>query len=155
KYFNHPGVAVNFASGDFAYGPEYPASSGLVTSVGGTFLNGDSSARGYSEVAWSGQSTGAGTGTASGCATGEGKPSWQTDGGCANRTQNDVSAVADAPDGVDFFSSSGSCTGTSGSGADCPAFGTSVAAPIITAVWALAGAPHTGTYPAQYLYQSG
>jgi subtilase family serine protease len=155
KFFNHPGVALSFASGDAGYGPEYPASSGLVTSVGGTYLTGDTSTRGYSEVAWSGQGTGAGTGTASGCATGEGKPSWQTDGGCANRTLNDVSAVASALDGVDLFTSSGSCPDATGTtAADCPAFGTSVAAPIITAVYALAGTPHAGTYPAQYLYQA-
>jgi hypothetical protein len=154
RYFNHPGVAVSFASGDAGYGPGYPASSGLVTSVGGTYLSGDSSARGYSEVAWSGQSTGPGTGAASGCSTGEGKPSWQTDAGCANRTQNDVSAVADAKDGVDLISTF--CTPPPGSTSpDCAAFGTSVAAPIITAVYALAGTPHAGTYPAQYLYQSG
>ena len=39
KYFNHPGVAITVASGDFGYGAGYPASSQFVTSVGGTYLN--------------------------------------------------------------------------------------------------------------------
>ena len=40
-YFNHPGVVTTFASGDGGYGANYPASSGLVTSVGGTYLTGE------------------------------------------------------------------------------------------------------------------
>ena len=37
-YFNHPGVAIDFASGDSGFGAIYPAASQLVTSVGGTYL---------------------------------------------------------------------------------------------------------------------
>jgi hypothetical protein len=145
-YFNHPGVAITFASGDYRYGAGYPSSSQLVTSVGGTYLNSSLAARGWSEVAWSGQSTGGGTGTQSGCSSGEAKPGWQTDPGCANRTENDVSAVADAPQGVEFYSSTRECDGV------CQAYGTSVATPVVAAVYALAGAPRAGTYPAQYPY---
>ncbi len=148
-YFNHPGVVLTFASGDFGFGPGYPASSNLVTSVGGTFLQTAGTTRGWTESVWAGQSTGAGTGTAAGCSSGEQKPSWQLDAGCQNRTQNDVSAVADAPDGIATVSSSANCLGS------CSAFGTSVAAPIIAAVYALAGTPVANTYPAGYLYQSG
>ena len=43
EYFNHPGVAMTFASGDYGYGASYPASSPLVTSVGGTYLTGGGS----------------------------------------------------------------------------------------------------------------
>ncbi len=145
-YFDHPGVAIAVASGDFRYGTGYPASSQLVTSVGGTYLYTDGSARGWSEVAWNGQSTGAGTGTQSGCSSGEPKPAWQSDPGCANRTENDVAAVADAPGGVEFYSSAIECGGT------CQAFGTSVATPVIAAVYALAGTPRAGTFPVQYPY---
>jgi len=42
--------------------------------------------RGWTEAAWSG--------TGSGCSAYEKKPAWQTDTGCANRTNNDVAAVA-------------------------------------------------------------
>jgi hypothetical protein len=150
-YFDHPGVAITVASGDFRYAAGYPASSQLVTSIGGTFLYPDSAspastAGGWSEVAWSGQSSGAGTGTQSGCSAGEPKPAWQSDPGCANRTENDVAAVADAQDGVEFYSSGIDCGGS------CQAFGTSVATPIIAAVYALAGTPRPGTFPAQYPY---
>ncbi|HEX4832974.1 MAG TPA: ricin-type beta-trefoil lectin domain protein [Trebonia sp.] len=145
-YFNHPGVAITVASGDYRYGAGYPASSQLVTSVGGTYLNASSLARGWSEVAWSGQSTGGGTGTESGCSAGEPKPAWQADAGCANRTENDVAAVADAPQGVEFYSSARDCGGV------CQAYGTSVATPVIAATYALAGTPRPGTYPAQYPY---
>ncbi len=155
-YFSHPGVAMSFASGDYGFGATYPGSSGLVTSVGGTYLTNSSDSRGYTESVWAGQSTGPGTGTAAGCSSGEGKPSWQTDTGCTNRTQNDVAAVADAPYGIDVYSSSGDCdgyTGAFGEDNDCAVYGTSVATPIITATYALAGTPELDTYPVSYLYQ--
>ena len=155
-YFNHPGVVMDFAAGDYGFAPTYPGSSGLVTSVGGTYMNSDGS-----QVVWTGQSTGPGTGTAAGCSAGEAKPSWQTDTGCTNRTQNDVSAVADAPAGIDEYTSSGDCGPDLDSGGafnepnDCAIYGTSVATPIITAIYALANpdGPVLNTYPASYLYQ--
>jgi hypothetical protein len=151
RYFDHPGDAITFASGDLGYAAGYPASSELVTSVGGTYLypvgtDAGSGARGWSEVAWTGQTTGPGSGTQSGCSAGEPKPAWQSDPGCASRTENDVAAVADAQDGVQFYSSGVDCGGM------CQAFGTSVATPIIAAVYALAGVPRAGTFPAQYPY---
>ena len=162
KYFNHPGKVIAFASGDYGYGPGYPASSGLVISVGGTYLQDDSAA---DQTAWNED----GYATASGCSAGEGKPSWQTDPGCATRTENDVSAVADAPSaaappvgdlpypgGIDVYSSSGDCGPSDGDpGAfetktgDCSFVGTSLATPIITAVYALAGTPGAEHVPGQ------
>lgn len=150
-YFNHPGEVMDFAVGDYGFGATYPGSSGLVTSVGGTYLTSSSDSRGYSESVWTGQSTGPGTGTGAGCSSGEGKPSWQTDTGCTNRTQNDIAAVADAPDGIDEYSSSGDCNDIFAN--QCQVYGTSVATPIITAIFALAGSPAQNTYPVSYLYQ--
>jgi hypothetical protein len=159
QYFNHPGVVTAFASGDFGYGAEYPASSELVTSVGGTYLTMSNGAR-ASETVWN-DSIGA---TGSGCSAGEPKPSWQTDtgsSGCANRTENDVAAVASGPDGIALYDSYNSsaggvtCNDSGVSGDDwCKAYGTSVATPIITSVYALAGTPAANTYPSQYLYQN-
>jgi hypothetical protein len=153
KYFNHPGVAITVASGDYGYGATYPGSSQLVTSVGGTYLNRTSSGT-WTQTVWDGQGTGLGTGTAAGCSSGEPEPAWGLNASgslasslCANRTQNDVAAVADAPDGVQIVSSDPMCEGF------CQAYGTSVAAPIIAAMYALAGTPVSGTYPASYLYQ--
>jgi Ricin-type beta-trefoil lectin domain len=160
KYFNHPGVVIDFASGDYGFGAGYPASSQLVTSVGGTNLNSDGT-----ESVWNGQfPSPPGTGTGAGCSSGEAKPSWQADGGCQNRTENDVAAVADAPFGIDAYSSSGDCNVPTGTdpGAfnepnDCAVTGTSASTPIVTAIYALAlpNGPVPNTYPASYLYQSG
>jgi len=145
--FNHPGVAITAASGDFGYGTQYPADSQLVTSVGGTTLTGASPTTKGTETAWAG--------TGSGCSTLEPKPSWQTDTnattGCLNRTENDVSAVADPSTGVaiydTFANSVGLASGYNQVG------GTSASTPIITSVYALAGTPTSGTYPSSYPYQ--
>jgi len=163
-YFNHPGVVTAFASGDFGYGPSYPAASGLVTSVGGTYLSSSSNARGYSEAAWTGtgsQADGTGASEGVGCSSGEGQPSWQTGTEaaalCQNRMQNDVSAVANAQFGIDIYSSSGDCNtnGAFDTPNDCRVEGTSVSTPLITSVYALAGNQSANTYPSSYLYQSG
>jgi hypothetical protein len=156
-YFNHPGVAVTFASGDLGYGPAYPAASQLVTSVGGTYLaTTTSTSRGWKESVWNDQPASVGGATQSGCSASEGKPSWQSDPGCANRTQNDVSAVASGPEGVSIYDSFDSCAGAP-TGSWCSGYGTSLATPIIAAVYALADTPSAmqRTYPSSYLYESG
>jgi hypothetical protein len=153
-YFNHPGVATTFASGDFGYAAGYPASSQFVTSVGGTYLD-ENASDDWTSTVWNDNGSEntddiAGA-TASGCSAGEPQPSWGPDSPdstssslCANRTENDVSAVADAPSGVDIYSSD--CNGF------CDAYGTSAATPIIAAIYALAGTPAANTYPASYPY---
>jgi hypothetical protein len=155
-YFNHPGDAVTFASGDLGYGAAYPAASQLVTSVGGTYLTTASNSRGWTESVWNDQPATVGGATQSGCSASEGKPSWQTDSGCANRTQNDVSAVASGPEGVSMYDSFDSCAGAP-TGSWCSGYGTSLATPIIAAVYALANSPSAmqRTYPSSYLYESG
>jgi len=150
NYYNHPGVAITAATGDCGYnctgqlpsnaylGVEYPAASPYVVAVGGTSLTRDGSARGWTESAWGNADGGAG----SGCSLYESKPSWQHDTGCVNRTQADVSAVADPETGVYIFENGNwYVTG-----------GTSAASPIIAAVFALAGGPAPRAYPASYLY---
>ncbi|MBV8302845.1 MAG: S53 family peptidase [Acidimicrobiia bacterium] len=125
-YYNHPGVAITVSSGDGGYGVEYPASSGYVTAVGGTSLVPANNSRGWTESAWSG--------AGSGCSGYEPKPAWQTDTGCNARTVADVSAVADPNTGVAVYDSYGS------GGSNWYVFGgTSVASPIIAAVYALGG----------------
>ena len=137
-YFNHPGVAITAASGDFGYGTVFPSASQYVTSVGGTSLTQDSSvSRGWSETAWSG--------TGSGCSLYETKPTWQTDTGCTNRTETDVSAVADPNTGVALYDSYSQ-------GGWTEVGGTSVATPIIASTYALGGTPVSGTYPSSYPY---
>jgi subtilase family serine protease len=144
SYYNHPGVAITASAGDSAYGAEYPAASQYVTAVGGTSLSRDSSSRGWTESVWSTSST---EGTGSGCSAYDPKPSWQTDSGCSMRMIGDVSAVADPATGVsvyDTYQASG--WNTYG--------GTSASSPIIASVYALAGTPSSGSYPAQFPYNA-
>jgi subtilase family serine protease len=132
-HFNHPGIAITASSGDNGFGVSYPASSPFLTAVGGTSLTrATSTARGWTESAWSG--------AGSGCSAFEPKPAWQTDTGCANRTVADVSAVADPDTGVNVLFM----------GAWVTVGGTSASAPIIAGVYGLAGnaaATNAGSFP--------
>ncbi len=121
SYFNHPGVPFVFSSGDSGYGTQYPAASPNVTAAGGTtlYVNTDDSYN--SETAWSDGG--------SGCSAYEPKPSFQQDSGCSNRTIADVSADADPNTGaLVIYSGNGYQFG-----------GTSLAAPIISSFYAMAG----------------
>lgn len=124
---NNPGVPIVAGAGDSGFGVGWPASSRYVTAVGGTTLKRSLfSSRGFWETAWAG--------TGSGCSAYIGKPDWQTDSGCTMRTVTDVAAVADPNTGVsvyDTYLSSNQGWGEYG--------GTSVAAPIVAGVYALAG----------------
>jgi subtilase family serine protease len=132
--YNHPGVAITASSGDsgFAAGPQVPAASGFVTSVGGTHLTRAATARGWKEKVWSQ--------AGSGCSTFVAKPAWQTDSGCSKRTIADVSAVADPNTGVTVYDTFGPDLGFEVFG------GTSVSSPIIASVYALAGNEASLTY---------
>ncbi|MCD9873853.1 putative Ig domain-containing protein [Streptomyces guryensis] len=142
SYFKHPGVAITVSAGDSAYGSEYPATSQYVTAVGGTALSTSSNSRGWTESVWKTSST---EGTGSGCSAYDPKPSWQTDSGCSKRMEADVSAVADPATGVAVYDTYG------GSGWAVYG-GTSASSPIIAGVYALAGTPGSGDYPAKYPY---
>ncbi|MFE0461230.1 peptidase S8, partial [Kitasatospora sp. NPDC058965] len=88
--YAHPGVAIFASSGDSGYGSgiaSVPAAYSSVIAVGGTSLTKDTSARGWSETAWSG--------AGSACSAWVDKPTWQTDPDCPGRMVADVSAVAD------------------------------------------------------------
>ena len=124
-YYTHPGVAVTVSSGDAGYGTQYPAASRYVTAVGGTSLTHASGA--WTETAWSG--------AGSGCSAYIAKPSFQHDSGCARRSVADVSAVADPNTGVAVYDS----YAYGGSKGWMVFGGTSVAAPIVASVYALAG----------------
>jgi subtilase family serine protease len=133
SHFNHPGIAITVSSGDGGYGVEFPAASRYVTAVGGTTLTRDNSARGFSETVWSG--------AGSGCSAYITKPSWQTDAGCSRRTVADVAAVANPATGVSVYD-----TFRLHPGGWLVFGGTSVSAPIIGAVYALAGNAGSITY---------
>ncbi len=115
-----------------------------MTSVGGTALSSSSNSRGWTKV-WNTSST---EGTGSGCSAYDAKPTWQTDTSCSKRMIADVSAVADPATGVSVYDTYGDGTGWVTYG------GTSASSPIIAAVYALAGTPSSGSYPAQFPYGS-
>lgn len=138
RYFNHPGVALTVSTGDGGYGTAYPSTSRYVVAVGGTSLTRASgTTRGWRETAWAG--------AGSGCSAYDSKPAWQKDTGCRRRSVADVSAVADPDTGVAVYNTYRS-SGWQVYG------GTSASAPIIASVYAMAGVPATGSYPASYIY---
>jgi hypothetical protein len=138
RHFNRPGIAITAASGDTGYGVNWPAASPYVTAVGGTTLDLDSSNARISESAWERGG--------SGCSAYEAKPGWQSDSGCARRTVPDVAAVANPDTGAAVYDS----YGYSGRRGWFKVGGTSLAAPIVAAIYALAGNADSvvaGSYP--------
>jgi subtilase family serine protease len=129
----HTSVPITVSSGDSGYGVEYPAASQYVTAVGGTTLHLTSADARSSEIAWSG--------AGSGCSAYEAKPVWQTDTGCARRSVADVSADADPATGAAVYDSY-AYQGRSGW---FQVGGTSLSAPLIAAVYALAGGGSAST----------
>jgi subtilase family serine protease len=132
-YYDQPGVAVTASTGDSGFGVQSPADMRTVIAVGGTHLTHAANARGWAETVWSG--------AGSGCSAYIAKPSWQTDGGCARRTVADVAAVADPNTGVSVYD-----TYRLHPGGWLVFGGTSVAAPVIGGVYALAGNAGSLTY---------
>jgi subtilase family serine protease len=136
SHYNHPGVAITASSGDNGWGVEFPAASSYVVAVGGTRLVRATNSRGWTETVWNG--------SGSGCSAYVAKPAWQHDTGCARRSVADVAAVADPNTGVAIYDSYGS-----NGGANWYVFGgTSAAAPIIAAMYAVAGNNGSITAPA-------
>lgn len=127
--YNHPGAVVLASSGDSGYpqGAQFPASSPHVIGAGGTSLYRDNTtARGWSESAWSG--------AGSGCSSVYFKPSWQKDTGCGARMVADVSAIADPNTGVAVYGPA-----NSRSSAWQVYGGTSVASPLLAGVYGVNG----------------
>lgn len=125
KYYHHRHAIITASTGDSGFGTQFPAASGFVVAVGGTRLFMAQNKRGWDETAWSG--------AGSGCSIYYPKPSWQTDPLCSNRTIGDTSAVADPGSGVAVYDTYRFAHGWIVEG------GTSVASPIIAAVYDLRG----------------
>ncbi|MCF6468702.1 galactose oxidase [Nonomuraea sp. MG754425] len=144
KHYDHPGVVVTAATGDIGNISSWPASNPNVVAVGGTRLTRDASAaRGWSERPW--------TGGGSGCSPYEPRPAFQEgiDTNCPNgRATADISADADPASGLSVYHSFSS-DGYSGW---LQYGGTSLSAPLVAAMYALAGTPTPGTYPVTYPY---
>ena len=144
--YDHPGIAVTVSAGDngFAFGISCPANLNTVVAVGGTNLQLNGSNNYVSESVWSG--------TGSGCSTHNTAQSWQTSESTwsaiacgTGRGYNDVSADADPATGAAVYD-------TYGYGGWLTVGGTSLSAPLIAGVYALAGNASSFTYPAQSVY---
>ncbi|GAA0929061.1 hypothetical protein GCM10009554_11130 [Kribbella koreensis] len=147
QYFNTNGIVYAASTGDYDYeaGTSYPASSAATTAIGGTTLTKTDSGRGWSETVWNNEP---GHGTGSGCSAEITKPTWQAvipAATCPKRAIADVSAVADPATGVAVYQ-------TTGGNGWAVYGGTSAAAPIIAATYALAGDPFPTSQPASYPY---
>jgi subtilase family serine protease len=148
--YNHPGIAITVSSGDGGYGVESPASYNTVVAVGGTTLNLTGNAYG-SESVWNG--------SGSGCSNYFAAQPWQTSlsnwalTGCGTkRGVADVAADADPATGASVYDS----TRYQGQSGWFKVGGTSLSAPLIAAVYGLAGNASSATYPASipYAHQS-
>jgi subtilase family serine protease len=96
QYLTHPGVVMTASTGDSGYGVTYPATAANVISVGGTSLSVASSARGWSETAWSG--------AGSGCSHYDSEPAYQSGvTACSSKADADISAVANPATGAAVY----------------------------------------------------
>jgi subtilase family serine protease len=134
--YDHPGHVIVASNGDTGFtAANFPANLTTVTAVGGTELAKADNARGWTEQVWN-NFAGAG---GSGCSAYVAKPAWQHDPHCAMRTVGDVAAVAwDIPIYEKL------------EGGWLTVGGTSVSAPVIAGVYALAG--NASTVPLGYAY---
>lgn len=173
--YNHPGVVITASTGDDGwYGwdyanegsgrsdnaPESPASLPTVVAVAGTALALNSNGTRRAEDVWNedglddeeyGVSAGASGG---GCSTRYQAQSWQSGvagyskTGCGTkRMTGDIAALADPYTGFDVYD-------TYQAGGWETFGGTSLASPIIAAMWALAGGSGGVAYPSQSLYKN-
>ncbi|WP_329537526.1 carboxypeptidase regulatory-like domain-containing protein (plasmid) [Streptomyces sp. NBC_01450] len=139
-HYDHPGVAVVASTGDTGHVQNWPATNPDVVAAGGTRLTRTKDTeRGWTESAW--------TSGGSGCSLYEAQPAYQRGlaTGCDTRATADVSAVADPATGLAVYD-------TVGKDGWLQVGGTSLSAPLITAMYALAGTPVEGTYPVTYPY---
>ena len=177
--YSHPGIVITASAGDDGYydfdllgavnKPNAPASFNTVVSVGGTSLYLGQSATRQSETVWNDNGTkdyyeqilGAGLGAGGGgCSTVITAQGWQThvsdwaSTACgSHRLVNDIAADADYLTGFDVHDTydPGTCSGCASSVWETIG-GTSLASPIIAAMFGLAGGAHGVSYPALTLY---
>jgi hypothetical protein len=177
-WYDWDGFNLGFMSNN---APEVPASYPTVVGVGGTTLDLNPNGTRASETVWNDNGpfdaegfafantygiTGGAAG--SGCSGLYTAQTWQQDVsgystlGCGATLRNGVDIAADADyfTGFDSYETTAWCSGTDGNGNTCPASnpgwqtigGTSLASPLVAAMWGLAGGPAGVNYPAMTLY---
>lgn len=128
SFFTHSQAITTFVasgdSGNTGASPDYPSTSLKVVGVGGTHLvKATTTARGWTETAWSG--------AGSSCSKLLAKPGFQSvvpTAACAKRAASDISAVADPNTGLAVFNA--------GAGGFIVVGGTSAASPFVAGIWA-------------------
>ena len=137
--YSQPGIAIVAGAGDTGFGVNFPASAPTVIAVGGTSLSQTSDGHFQTQVLW--------PHTGSGCSAFFAQPAWQSSfgySGCTMRMTNDIAATADPAFGIAGYSSAGGGWNVYG--------GTSVAAPIVAAMYGLV---KPGPHYVSDLYQNG
>jgi subtilase family serine protease len=157
--FNQPGRVIVASAGDvgggslYGGGPEMPCTYASVVCVGGTRLTHLGGV--WRQRVWNDLSNNSCTpyrscgGTGSGCSVYVHKPSWQHDQGCRMRSAVDVSADASPFTPLAVYSVAFRKYGSAWQ----PYGGTSLAAPLIAGVFALAGNART-RHGAQEIWQN-
>ncbi|HEX2686994.1 MAG TPA: S53 family peptidase [Kofleriaceae bacterium] len=140
EFFTHSQAVNTFVasgdSGNTGATPDYPSTSAHVIAVGGTRLVKSSTARGWTETAWSG--------AGSSCSQVIAKPSFQSvvhASACGMRATADVAAVADPVSPVSVFNAD--------IGGWIVVGGTSVASPLVAAIYArysIPGSSHDASF---------
>ncbi|MBS1869577.1 MAG: peptidase S8 [Actinobacteria bacterium] len=145
--YDHPGIAITASSGDSGYGSSFPAAAPTVVAVGGTTLTLGTANAWAGETVWSG--------AGSGCSAYLSAQPWQTSltswslTGCGTqRGIADVAADADPATGAAVYDT----TRYQGRSGWFKVGGTSLSAPLIAGVYALAGNAATAAYPASLAY---
>ncbi len=145
--YRHAGVVVTASSGDSGYGTSFPAALGGVVAVGGTSLRLNTDGSYAGESAWNG--------SGSGCSALVAAPVWQTGmtgwpaTGCGTRRAvADVAADADPATGAAVYDS----TAVSGRTGWFRLGGTSLASPLVAAVYALAADASGQSSPVAFTY---
>jgi hypothetical protein len=177
--FDHPGTVITASAGDDGYlnwdqweseplqydEPDFPSSSPAVVAVGGTHLALGGGGAWESESVWNDDLQGKREGASGGgCSLRFQAPEWQhavsdwPSVGCENRRAvADVAADADPDSGVAVYDSVPYPYEENGKKRTSvlrwvPIGGTSLASPIVAAMFALAGGAHAVAYPAKTLY---
>ena len=138
------GLAVTASSGDGGFGVLFPASATNVIGVGGTTLVVDDTGARTAETAWSG--------AGSGCSVYNGAPAWQTISGnpCAGKKAiADLSADADPNSGLAIYTTYQGQTGYWVFG------GTSLASPLVAALYTIQGGYDATTLAGKYAWAAG
>lgn len=147
-YLNDPNVTYVASAGDdnYAAGTMWPAVSPNTIAVGGTkLIPASGTSRGWTETTWN---EGTSLGTGSGCSSYEAQPAWQAansnaDAACPTASvANDLSVTASTANGVSVYTNSNWYIYG----------GTSVGAPLVAAMYAVAGQTGGTTGAAEYAY---